>query len=123
MHLAKRRCIPQTSRCKTYKTTVHVEVFNVVITTDAEMDLIAAVDYYDAISPLLGTRFLASVQYAYTKLAQHPYYYKYTRRQKGNKLRCIRIKSFPYLIIFNVLDTNDVIIIAVLNTYRKTKYF
>jgi len=74
-----------------------------------------AYDYYEAQSTRLGERFLASVKEAQNKLAKTPYNYDFINDR--NDFRDISLKSFPFVIIYQIID-NNVLVLRVFNTNR-----
>ena len=60
--------------------------------------------YYEEQSKGLGERFLRSVEDAYYKLSQTPQYYTFIRNDKN--IRDIKIKTFPFVIIFQIMDNS-----------------
>ncbi len=94
--------------------------YNLIVTLRAENDINAAVEYYDDVTKALGDRFLAAVDIAYDKILANPGYYKYINR-KDKGYRCIRLKDFPFLIIFRI-NGDKVVVASVLNTYKKNRF-
>ena len=70
-----------------------------------------AYDYYEAQSIGLGERFLKAVEDAYTKLSENPQFYSFINGDKN--IRDIKIKSFPFVIIFHIME-NTVYVLRVL---------
>lgn len=95
--------------------------YNFIISMEADAETISATNYYDGISPNLGTRFLAELNAVYRKIIANPQCYKYASKTKKRDLRCVKVKNFPFLIIY-YLKSDDIVIISVLNTNRKNKY-
>ena len=93
-------------------------VYNLRISQQADVDTLNAIDYYDQISPLLGNRFIRELNEAYQKIKNNPEYYSYISTNPKDKFRDIKLPSFPYLVIFEIFQT-EVIINTVLNTHKK----
>lgn len=91
-------------------------LYNLLISKDAENDAINAVDYYDNINSKLGDRFIKELSDTYSKIQQNPDSFSFINA--SSELRDIKLKSFPYVVIYIVSKTN-VVVIAVLNTHRK----
>ncbi len=92
--------------------------FNLHISDRAEEDVINATDYYDQINPDLGNRFLSELHETYDVLKANPQFYSYISSDPSNKFRDVKLKSFPYLVIYEIIN-NDVFITAVMHTNRK----
>lgn len=91
------------------------------LSDEAEDDLVASANYYNEQSVGLGTRFLEEAYTILDKVAEHPVYYKYLQGKKNKRYRCVRLNSFPFLIIFRI-EKDIVVIVSVLNTNRRNKY-
>ena len=92
--------------------------YNLILTSQAQGEIIDIVDYYDAIDPELGNRFLDEMQSIYSKLIDHPQYYSFVHNRRSSNIRDIKLKSFPYVVVFEIRET-DVMIISVKNTFRE----
>lgn len=73
-----------------------------------KVDVAEVLDYYDAISEKLALRFEEELNAAFDKLEQKPY--NYFKIQ--NNYRRIVLPSFPYMIVYKIVE-QTVIIIAV----------
>ena len=71
--------------------------------------------YYENESPGLGERFLNSVDDTYTKISSNPWDYGFLNSNKD--LRDVRIKDFPFVIIFQI-NVETVLVLRVFNTRR-----
>jgi len=71
--------------------------------------------YYEKQSVGLGESFLRSIENTYSKLSQNPQYYSYIQDDKN--IRDIKIKTFPFVIIFQIVE-NTVLVLRVFNTNR-----
>lgn len=78
----------------------------------------SAIDYYDHISPSLGERFFIELLETYQKLSANPQYYSFISASRDTNIRDVRLPSFPYVVIYEILD-NAVYIISVMNCYWK----
>ena len=95
--------------------------YNIEIKRNAEQDTENAIDYYFTISIDLTIRFKDELYATYEKITTNPEFYKYLSKKKGKNYRCIRLKSFPYLVIYKIIG-NSIIVISVFNTNRKPVY-
>jgi mRNA-degrading endonuclease RelE of RelBE toxin-antitoxin system len=96
-------------------------VYNLVITPKASFDVVDACIYYESMQTGLSDRFLSELIATYDKLREGPQHYSYISPNRKNKLRDIKIKHFPYLVIFDI-NKDTVTVYAVFNTHRKPKY-
>ena len=92
--------------------------YNLRISLRAEIETIDATNYYDEISRELGNRFLSELGDTHQKITTNPQFYAYISSNPEDQFRDVKLKSFPYVIIFEVHD-DSIIITAVLNTHRK----
>jgi plasmid stabilization system protein ParE len=90
--------------------------YNLRLSELAERELTQAVNYYDLISPKLGTHFLVEVEECFAKIESNPELY--SRVSLRDKTRDLKLKSFPYNIIYEI-DGSKIIIISIFNTHRK----
>lgn len=93
--------------------------YRIIISSPAETDTIEAYIFYEKQQNGLGERFLKSLEESYYKLSQTPQYYSYINLEK--QLRNIKIKDFPFLIIYQISE-NEVFILRVFNTNPKPLY-
>lgn len=84
----------------------------------AELEVIEAVDYYEARTPGLGLAFLAEVERAYDTVREHP---KRWPRQTP-RVRRYRLRRFPYHVVYEETAT-QVVVIAVAHAHRKPRYW
>lgn len=94
--------------------------YNLVITADAEKDIIDACNYYEEQMDGLSDRFLMEINNAYGRILENPLYYSYISSKKKDKFRDIKINNFPFVIIFEIVR-NAIIVNAVFNTNRRPK--
>lgn len=92
--------------------------FELIFSERAEEEAKAAIYYYDHINQDLGSRFFAELLDTYKKLAITPEYYSFISSTRKNKLRDVKLQTFPYVVIFEIQE-NTVYIISVMNTSRK----
>ncbi len=89
--------------------------YSLIISEKAIADAITAINYYDSISMALGNRFAEELGEAYDKIAANPELYSYISSNPVDKLRDIKLRSFPYLVIYQVVS-NDVYVNSIFNT-------
>lgn len=79
----------------------------------------AAAAFYGSDSATLAVDFLAAVEIAAQRIAEHP--------EAGSPMRTGRrrmlIRRFPYAVVYRVLDTRRVRIIAVMHLRRRPGYW
>lgn len=90
-------------------------IYRLLISNVAFNETNDAYIYYENQQNGLGERFLKSIEEAYYNLSHTPQHYGYIDTQK--ELRDIKIRNFPFIIIFQII-TNQVLILRVFNTNR-----
>ena len=91
--------------------------YNIHVSIGAQQDVYHAIAYYSRINPLLGDRFLQELLDTYRKLEENPQFYGYVSINPIDKFRDVKMKSFPYNIVYEI-HLNNVFISAVFNNYR-----
>jgi mRNA-degrading endonuclease RelE of RelBE toxin-antitoxin system len=91
--------------------------YNLEISRRAEAEALEAVNYYDEIDDDLGDRFLYELSSVYRKIETNPEYYSYLSDKPSDNFRDIKMKSFPFVVIFE-FDGQDVVVTSVMNTNR-----
>ncbi len=81
-------------------------VFKVIVNEDAFLDLLDAVDYYESKSSGLGEKFFKIYKEKVIELEKNPFYYGFHKES----FRIISFVSFPYIMIFKILDNNLIIV-------------
>lgn len=94
-------------------------IYEVIVTVIAEEHTAAASVYYEEEQNGLSERFLTELNSVYEKIALHPEYYGFISPK--DNLRDVRLKNFPFVVIYEIKD-NTVVVIDVFNTYRKPLY-
>ncbi|MBK9531234.1 MAG: type II toxin-antitoxin system RelE/ParE family toxin [Chitinophagaceae bacterium] len=89
--------------------------YRLVILKAAAEDTKDAYDYYEKIQPGLGDRFLSEVLIRFNEISKHPQYYGFIDSQ--NIIRDIKLKSFPYLVVYEIAE-DQVIIYSVHCGYK-----
>lgn len=95
--------------------------YNLIITATAEDHILNACNYYETQQAGLSERFLTELHTAYKKISSNPQHYSYISPKPDDKYRDIKLYKFPFVVIYEI-NENDVIVIAVFNTYRKPMY-
>ena len=89
--------------------------YQLKISLTAYQEIDDAYAYYEEQSIGLGERFLESLGDAYVKLSQTPQFYGFIQYDKN--IRDIKIKTFPFVIIFQIVG-NTVLVLRVFNSNR-----
>lgn len=76
-------------------------------------------EYYEELCAGLGDRFLKEVLQKYNEISKHPHYYGFV--DNHNIIRDVKVKSFPYLIIYEI-DGDAVIIYSLHNMNKSSDY-
>jgi plasmid stabilization system protein ParE len=82
----------------------------------AEADLDSAVEYYAQLSPGLAVDFLAEIDSALSRIAEHP---RAWQTFEAGIRRCL-LHRFPYAVVY-VCEGEEIIVIAVPNLHRKPR--
>lgn len=90
-------------------------LYKLLISPTAFSDTEDAYDYYEKQQLGLGERFLKFVDDSYTNLSNTPHHYGFINNKKD--LRDLRIKNFPFVIIFQIFK-DKVLVLRVFNTNR-----
>ena len=93
--------------------------YELLISPTALHESDAAYAYYEEQQAGLGQRFLQSVDASFKKLSQTPNYYTYIN--SGKNLRDIKIKGFPFVIIYQIIE-DKVFVLRVFNTNRNPQF-
>ena len=91
--------------------------YNLIITATAEMEIIEACLYYEAVQNGLSDRFLNELYKTYKKLETNPQFYSYISLTIAKQMRDIAFNTFPYVVVFEI-KKQEVIVHAVINTKR-----
>lgn len=92
--------------------------YQLIIKQEAISDTSDAYFYYEAQQTGLGDRFLNMLLECYQKLEQNPQFYSFVAADKEHTMRDLKIRDFPFLIIFDV-HGSEVIVYAVHNCYKR----
>ncbi|HEY7545402.1 MAG TPA: type II toxin-antitoxin system RelE/ParE family toxin [Blastocatellia bacterium] len=91
-------------------------LYPILISSDAESDLIEAVDWYRAIDPGLEKEFLRAVDAGLSSIRRNPEQYALIYKNVRRAL----LRKFPYAIFYFVFD-DTVVVIACFHTRRDPK--
>ena len=83
---------------------------------EAQIEESEAYNYCEDVKDGLGDELLMELEYAYTKIAENPFYYSYI--ENSHLLRDMKIDRFPYVVIY-IVSGNYVTVVSVRNTYRR----
>ena len=85
---------------------------------EADAEMLDAAAFYEKKQKMLGSRFLASVQDALTRIRINPLQYPVLHRDLR---RCI-IRIFPYGIVFRN-EENKIVVLSVMHLHRDPEYW
>jgi toxin ParE1/3/4 len=91
--------------------------YNLVIQTEALLDIQEAFEWYEKKREGLGYLLIEEIEICYRNLSDHPYHYSYINKQ----YRRIKVNRFPYLIIYEI-ESDEIIINSVRHAKRKSKF-
>ena len=91
-----------------------------IIKEEAVVDTVEAYLYYEGKTTGLGEKFLKSLQARYDQISHNPGHYSFIDKRK--KLRDVKIKRFPYVVIYD-FNGNEVTVYSVHNSHKKPKQF
>ncbi len=86
-----------------------------IILKAAAQDAADVFDYYETAQTGLGDRFLIELLERFNEISKHPKYYGFIDKQKI--IRDVKLKSFPYLVVYEI-EGDNVIIYSVHCGYR-----
>lgn len=92
---------------------------NVELLPAAFAEYQAALIWYATIRPELGKQFDAAFEEGIQKVAREPEIYY----PMGKRHRFYRLHEFPYLLIYRILESGDISIVAVSHVSRKPGYW
>ena len=90
--------------------------FKIIILEEAKSDVRESIAWYKNINPMLSKRFATSFNNSVKQIKENPFRYQI----RYDEIRVILLKTFPYLIHFNI-DNEIIVIKAVLHTSRNSK--
>ena len=89
--------------------------YRLIVLNAAAEDTSEAYNYYETLKPGLGDQFLEELLERFNEIRKHPRYYGFIDEQ--HLIRDVMLKSFPYLVVYEVED-DAVIIYPVHCGYR-----
>jgi len=96
--------------------------WRVVVRPEVEQDVAEAADRYDSQQPGLGAEFRAEVIQVLDALAVNPLLY--SRRHPRKNIRWRYPERFPYRVIYEVRETEQVVVVAtVLHAARHDRHW
>jgi toxin ParE1/3/4 len=91
---------------------------------EAEQELLDAAAWYDEQRPGLGERFLAAYEHAVERLPDMPRLHaRVPGMPSGREIRHTMTPGFPYVVVYEVLKDDDLVILAVPHVARKPGYW
>ncbi|HBE40725.1 MAG TPA: hypothetical protein DDW27_05895 [Bacteroidales bacterium] len=88
--------------------------YKLVIKHQAFIDIQEGISWYDSRQEGLGIRFLEAIEQEYKTISLNPHF-----QIRYDELRCLPMKSFPYMIHFIIDDVlRQVVILGVINTSK-----
>jgi toxin ParE1/3/4 len=91
--------------------------YNLVIQTEAVLDLQEAFEWYEKKRKGLGYLLIEEIEISYQKLSENPHHYTHINQV----YRRIKLNKFPYLIIYEI-EGQNIIINSVRHAKRKSKF-
>lgn len=83
-----------------------------------DAEVLDALAYYSAIDPALGLRFTKAFEEAIQRIAYMPSSW----RPIGQSCRRYALQTFPYIVIYALLE-DEVVIVAFAHTHRRPNYW
>jgi plasmid stabilization system protein ParE len=77
-----------------------------------------AIDYYERQQPGLGHRFSRNVRQAVDRIEREPYRWG----SLSQETRYCRVHRFPYLVLYQIVDS-EIVIVAVMHERRRPGYW
>lgn len=91
----------------------------VALHPEAQREYRSAVAWYRQRSPSAARRFVAEVDRVVTQIGAHPESYGW----HDDEFREAMVRRFPYVVLYRVRPTGDVLIVAVAHTSREPGYW
>lgn len=92
---------------------------NFIIHREAEIEFYNAVTYYEEQSDGLGIEFALEVFSTISQIVEHPFSWP---RLSGKLRRCF-CKRFPYSLVYEIIDEENLTILAIAHSSRKPGYW
>ena len=90
--------------------------YNLIVKEEALSDMLEAFLYYEDKSEGLGERFMAALQMRYDQITENPEHYSFTDETKV--LRDVKLKGFPYVVIYDVAARN-ITVYVIHNSHKR----
>ncbi len=84
----------------------------------ARQEFSAAATYYERHQTGLGSRFVAAVESTISRIQRAPYLH----RTLGKDVRRIRVRKFPYAVIYRIRE-QQIEVIAIMHVRRRPDYW
>jgi hypothetical protein len=98
---------------------LHQSKLQVYLLEEAQMDVRVAQDYYNAVLPGLGKRFLLDFKLTVKKIKTNPFSFG----SRHESFRTANFKIFPYQIHYLIQEADlKIILFAVLHGFRNPNY-
>ena len=88
-----------------------------IVTSEAEADILDGFQSYEGKQPGLGSRFLDEIEQALNRIALNPYLYQEVEAE----IRRAVVHTFPYL-VFYIFDEDAVHVLAVIHGAQDPTY-
>jgi toxin ParE1/3/4 len=92
--------------------------YGLVVQSEAVSDIQKAFEWYEEQRAGLGFELIEEIEEGYERLCKHPQHYTAINQ----KYRRLRIKRFPYLIVYEIEDDDKVIINAVKRSSQEPRH-
>lgn len=90
--------------------------FDILLSDEARTEVANSYLFYESKSEGLGESFLHELEAIYTSLGENPF--KYSFIDLSGKLRDVKLRRFPYVVIFEI-QPDFVFVYSVYNTSRR----
>jgi plasmid stabilization system protein ParE len=87
--------------------------YKLILKSRAHIDLAEAIEYYQSKRKGLGLQFLKCAQKFFDRITRNPLHYPL----KSNQFREAYLQKFPYVIIYQIIES-EIIIFSVFNTHQ-----
>ncbi len=91
--------------------------YGLVVQSEAVIDIQKAFEWYETQRAGLGYEFIEEIEGGFERLSKNPQHYAAINQ----KYRRLRIKRFPYMIIYEI-ETEQVVINSLRGTRQKPKF-
>jgi plasmid stabilization system protein ParE len=93
--------------------------YDIIVSNDAETDILEIIDWYEAQKEDLGDQFLLSFDEVISFLEKNPYLYQKIRKE----IRRAIVQKYPYAVFYKIYEqAKEVSIIAVIHQARSNEY-